>query len=209
MFLWSHQFSRAKTRQGAKRPDAGLNHLGLHARNNIVAADPRIAWQVQPHTMWLHAPGSHNAKISLGYVPQDFRFQHGDNTDLEHLADAPRVVLFIPVRHHHGADGTDLHAPYISTIYAAQSISVLEFKPKEIIRYEWFQDPQALHPRILCDLVPHLGEELIRPNITRPLFRFDLTDQPGGWRVRIELDGRDGLVGGRQPNDWDIDIRSG
>jgi hypothetical protein len=208
-YLWSHQFNRSPPKQPDQRAERGLNALGLHGRNNLIAVDPNIAWQIQTDTMWLHAPGSHNAKISLGYMPQDFRYQHGENTDLEHLADAPRVVLFIPIRHNHGAVGTDLDAPYLSTIYAAQSISVLEFAPQEIIQYEWFRNPKNLHPRILCDLVPHLGEEPVYVNLSKPLFRFDLTDQAGGWRVRIELDGRDGLAGGRNAEGWDIDVSAG
>jgi hypothetical protein len=207
-YLWSHQFNRVVPKQ--HRDDhRGVNHLPLHARNNLVSIEPNLAWQVQMETLWLNAPSNHNAKITLGYVPQDFRFQHGDNTDLEHLADAPRVVLFIPVRHELGTDGHDLAAPYVSPHYAAQSVSVLEFAPQETIQYAWFANPQNLHPRILCDLVPFLNDERLHPGITKPLFRFDLTGEPGGWRVRIERDGRDGLAGGSNPDGWDIDITSG
>lgn len=42
-----------------------------------------------------------------------------------------------------------------------------------------------------------------------PLVRFDLTGEPGGWRVRLEWDGRDGLAGGPSAQGWDVDIRSG
>lgn len=207
-YLWAHQFNRIPSKK-AKADKRGLNALSLHARNNLVTVDPSVAWQVQPVALWLNTTGPHNAKITLGYVPKRFRFLHGDNTDLEHLADAPRVALFIPVRHQPGTPGTSLEAPFVSTIYAAQSISVLEFAPGEIIRYDWYRDPKDLDRHILCDLVPHLGKEPLRPGVTKPLFRFDLTDAKGGWRVRIERDGRDGLAGGRNPKGWDIDVRSG
>lgn len=205
-FLWAHQFSRARGRGDDQR---GVNRLALHARNNLVVTDPAVAWQVQPSGLWLHTPGAHNAKISLGYVPTSFRFEHGDNTDLEHLADAPRVVLFIPIRHDHGNQPGNPATPYISTHYAAQSISVLEFAPGEIIRYEWFQNRNNLDPHILCDLVPYLPQERVRPGVSKPLVRFDLTGEPGGWRVRMEFDGRDGLAGGPVADDWDVDVRSG
>lgn len=205
-FLWGLQFNRMPLVKGDPR---GLNALPLHGRNNLVARDPALAFQVQPWSVVLNTPGAHNAKISLGWVPADFRFANGDNTDLEHLADCPRIVLFIPVRHDQGADRNDPQAPYISTHYGAQSISVLEFAPGEIIRYEWFRDPKALDAHILCDLVPRLPAERVRPEVSKPLVRFDLTGEPGGWRVRMEFDGRDGLAGGAVADGWDLDVRSG
>ncbi len=93
--------------------------------------------------------------------------------------------------------------------YAAQSISVLEFAPGEIISYDWFRDPAKLDPHILCDLVPYLPSERVRPGVSKPLVRFDLTGEPGGWRVRLEWDGRDGLAGGPVADGWDVDVRSG
>ncbi len=200
-FLWGLQFNRLPL---VKDDQRGLNGFALHGRNNLVVRDPGLAFQVQPWSITLNTPGAHNAKVSLGYVPADFRFQNGDNTDLEHLAPCPRIVLFMPIRHDQGAERDDPQAPYISPHYAAQSISVLEFAPGEIIHYDWFADPARLDRHILCDLVPMLPKERIRPAISKPLVRFDLTGEPGGWRVRIRFDGRAGLGAG-----WDVDVRSG
>lgn len=204
-FLWSYGFARLPYRKDDPR---GLNSTFIHARNNFVARHPSLAFTVQPWHFLLNTTGSHNSKIAVGYVEEHFRFEHGDNCDLEHLADTARVVLFLPVRHSgNPSDPTDQSIYFLSPIYSAQSPCVVEFPPGELIRYEWFRDPKNLDKHILYDLVPHFSDDnALKPGISKPMVQFDLLDEAGGWRVRIERDGRDGLAGGEVDGDWDLVI---
>jgi hypothetical protein len=173
-------------------------------RLNLTAADPAESFAIRMDRFRLHTPGAHNAKIMLGYMPTRWRFTHGDNGDLVHWADAPRVVLFLPVRHGHGGAADD-DAGYRFSPYGGQAPSVVEFKAGELIEYAWYRDgPDKLAPQVLFDLSPHvLGDEPIRPGIDQPMFSFDVMAD-GKWRVRVERDGRDGLAGGPVADGWDM-----
>ncbi len=179
-----------------------------HGRNNFVSADPAVAYVIQPWNIILNCPRPHNFKIIMGYIEKDAYFQHGDNCDLAHLAPGDRVCLFIPIRHDRGKDETDAldqSRYFISPLYAAQSISVIEWAAREMIAYEWFSGgPSRLDRRILFDLAPYFdGEDEVRPGVTKPMFRFDI-HEAGSWTLKIERDGRDGLDGGEVDGDWDM-----
>jgi hypothetical protein len=184
-FLWTHQYMRL--------PRPGSYPHMVHARNNFISRDPAIGYAVQPAHFVLNTPGTHNAKIIFGYMERGAVFQNGDNADLAHLARAGRVCVFIPVRHAGNiADPLDQANYFISPLYQAQSICVIEFKPGEMIQYEWFRDPHNLHPRILFDLAPYFtGEHRNLPGLMKPVFRFDV-DGKGGWTLRIRRDTRPG-----------------
>lgn len=174
-----------------------------YKRSNLTSTRPQIAYGLQLKRLVLGTSGAHNCKIMLGYMNTDWRFTHGDDNDLVHWASRDRVVLFVPVRHRKGADPNDPNAYHISP-YGGQTISVLEFKAGELIRYEWFRNPRKLDRHVLLDLHPYCGgKNDIRPAVNQPMFTFEVFDK-GRWRVRIEPDGRDGLSGGDDPNGWDM-----
>lgn len=201
--LWLFNFNRTAVSDDPR----GLNSTFIHARSNFVIRHPDLGFIIQPKRFLHHTSGAHNSKIAIGYVPEDFRFEHGDNCDLEHLADAPRVVVFIPVRHRGNIPNPlDQSAYFVNPHYSAQTPCVIEFEPGEIILYDWFRNPEQLHERILFDLQPHLAREpnFVRPGVTHPLIRFDLVpERKGGWILRIQRDGRDGIVPERD-EDWDL-----
>jgi hypothetical protein len=73
-----------------------------------------------------------------------------------------------------------------------------------MIHYEWFRSDTDLNENVLFNLAPYFrGENELKPGITKPIFQFDI-DGNGGWRVRIERDGRDGLAGGDVDGDYDL-----
>lgn len=190
--------------QFARMPrQRGVTHF-IHARNNLTDRDPARAWQIQPKRFLHETSGAHNSKIIFGYMVTNWAFQHADNNDLAHLAGADRLVAFCPVRKDAHADPAAPANYRISAEYAAQSFAILEFKAGDIIAYEWFQNPRALDPHILCDLAPYVaGDRSVKPGVTQPLLRFDLGDA-GRWTFRLERDGRDGLAGGDDPAGWDV-----
>jgi hypothetical protein len=196
--LWLYQYCR--------RPHKALNNL-IFARNNLIARSKGLAFTVQPKHMILNTPGAHNLKIIFGYVREDFRFLHGDNCDLAHLANTPRLLVFMPIRHGHVArdfDPLDQSIYHANTTYSAQSPCIVEFAPKEMIRYGYFADPNDLDDRILYDLRPHFtGRNALKPGVTHPMMQLDIAND-GGWRFRLERDGRDGLAGGDNADGWDL-----
>jgi len=204
--LWLYGFNRVSSK-GDRR---GLNSTFIHARNNFVVRDPSVSFAIQPKRFLLNTTGAHNLKIVMGYTAEGFRFEHGDNTDLAHLTPAPRVVVFLPVRHRQlepTADRTDQSIYHLSPIYHAQSPCVIEFEPGGMIQYEWFRGEGDLDGRVLYDLVPHFtGDHVLKPGVTHPIVQFDLGDTPGAWTLKIERDGRDGLTGGDDASGWDLVI---
>ncbi|MFP4054670.1 MAG: hypothetical protein ACLFV7_12485 [Phycisphaerae bacterium] len=196
--LWMFQYARTH-HKGLPKP--------IHARSNFISTRRQLSYTVQPKHFILNTAGAHNAKIIFGYVEQDFRFLNADNCDLAHLADTDRVVVFFPVRHSQANgqfDPLDQGIYYVNPHYGAQAPCVIEFKAGEMIRYEYFRNPRKLDKRILYDLQPHFsGDKALRPGVTHPMLRFDLHDK-GGWTLRLERDGRDGLSGGDDPHGWDL-----
>lgn len=168
------------------------------SRVNLTSMRSGVAYTVQLKWMRLFTPGSHNAKIMMGYMPTSWRFTHADGKDLVHWADAPRVVLYLPMRHGH-RNGPDDQSAYFFSPYEGQSPSVLEFRPGEHVQYPWF-NPEKFNERILFDLYPHC--KAIKPCVEHPIFKFELFPQ-GKWRVSLETDGRDGLKGGAVDGDFD------
>jgi hypothetical protein len=198
--LWLFQYARRR-HKGLEKP--------IHARNNLIARSKGLAFTVQPKHLLLNTPGAHNLKIIFGYVGESFRFLNGDNCDLAHLANTPRLLVFMPIRHAHPAgehDRLDQGIYHANTTYSAQSPCIIQFRPREMIRYGYFANPGKLDARILYDLQPYFtGDNALRPGVTHPLMQFDIAED-GGWRFRLERDGRDGLAGGDDPNGWDIDV---
>ena len=198
-YLWTHQYARLPRKKGLKEI--------LHARNNFVSRDANLAFTVQPVDLLLQTSGLHNSKIIMGYVQTQPRlpFTHADNADLAHLAAGDRVCLFIPVRPDPAIqDPLDPKRYRVNTIVGIQPICVVQFGAGEMIHYEWFKDADNLDKHVLMNLAPYFdGENELRPAVTKPLFRFDV-DGKGGWTVRVERDGRDGLDGGEVDGDWDL-----
>jgi hypothetical protein len=197
-YLWCYQYARLPRKKG-------LTEI-LHARNNFVSRREDVCYTVQPSHFILNTTGAHNSKIVVGYVQnQTPPFQNADNADLAHLAAGDRVCLFIPVRPKPGSkDPLDQKRYNVNNITGIQPICVVQFKKGEMIHYEWFQDEKNLDGHVLLNLAEHFrGENVLRPGVTKPLFRFDV-DGKGGWTVRIERDGRDGLAGGEVDDGWDL-----
>ncbi len=195
-FLWLYQFMRLRREKPQRMPL-------LHERHNFTSIDPDLTYRLQPWHVLLNCPNPHNFKLMFGYVEQDFQFQHGDNCDLAHLADTHRVIVFVPIRGRqisNPARADDQGRYFLSDVYEAQSISVVEFRPGEIIQYDWFGNRENLHERILFDLAPHFaGDKRIHPGIHRPIFQFTI-EPDGAWTLKIKRDGREGLGG---EDDWD------
>lgn len=201
-YLWLYQFKRLER----EVPPS----LQLHERNNLENLDQQTAYDVQICHILLNHPLEYVFKLIVGYKQAQPRFQHGDNTDLVHLAGAERVCVFLPIRSpgsrgrpHKSADIADQQKYWINTEYQMDAPCVIEFKANEAISHKWF-DPKNLDPHILFDLAPHLeGDNRIYPGVTKPVFRFTI-DGKGGWQLLIEPDGRDGLAGGARDDDWDL-----
>ena len=78
---------------------------------------------------------------------------------------------------------------------------MLQLDAGETLAYNWY--PSAKDPRLLFDVVAELrSQPVIRPGVTKPIFDFELLPE-GGWELRIEVDGRDGLAGGLVADDYD------
>ncbi len=199
-FLWLYQFLRLPR----SHPPTHV----IHERNNLVAVDPAVAFDVQPWRYVANCPGPHTFKLILGYVARRDAFVHGDNADLAHLAASDRVCVFLPVRPAVAPEAEarlDAKRYPLNTERAAQSICVIEWAAGEMIHYEWFKGGR-LHPRILYDLAPHFErEKALYPAETKPIIRFTIGDE-GAWTLRFERDGRDGLAGGEVEGDWDLEV---
>jgi hypothetical protein len=198
-FLWLYQFMRYVR----AKPEMPL----VHERSNLVSLDADLAYDLQPWRLLLHCRRPHNFKFVVGYVQDTCRFEHGDNTDLAHLAAGDRVCLFLPVRHdtwREGERSTEQSEYYVNPVREAQGPCVIEFGAREMIHYEWFAR-EPLDPHVLLDLTDVLGgADKCRPTVERPIFRFELGEGKGAWALRIERDGRDGLAGGERDGDWDL-----
>ena len=197
-YLWCYQYARLPRKKGLKEI--------LHARNNFVSRRAEVSYTVQPAHFILNTTGAHNSKIVVGYVQNtEPPFQNADNADLAHLAAGDRVCLFIPVRPSPtNRDALDQTRYNVNTITGIQPICVVQFAKGEMIHYEWFRDEDKLDSHVLLNLAEHFrGENILRPGVTKPLFRFDV-DGKGGWTAKIERDGRDGLAGGDRDGEWDL-----
>lgn len=198
-YLWCHQFARLPRRKG-------LTEI-LHGRNNFVSRRSELAYRIQPSHFILNTSGAHNSKIIVGYVQNSKQppFQHADNADLAHLSAGDRVCLFIPVRPDpRNKDRLDQKRYNVNTITSIQPICVVQFPKGKMIHYEWFKDEKNLHKNVLLNLAEHFrGENALRPGVTKPIIQFDI-DGKGGWTVKIERDGRDGLAGGEVDGDYDL-----
>jgi hypothetical protein len=198
-YLWLHQWARLPRKKG-------LTNV-LHARNNLVSRRPEIAYTIQPSHLILQTSGLHNAKIITGYVQTEplQPFLHADNADLAHLAAGDRVCLFVPVRPKASVkDVLDQQRYAVNTLVGIQPICIVEFGAGEMIHYEWFEDEDNLDKHVLFNLAPYFtGDNALKPGVTKPIFKFDI-DGKGGWKVRIERDGRDGLAGGEVDGDYDL-----
>jgi len=169
-------------------------------RVNLTVPDTKVALSLQPNELKLHTVGAHNAKLMIGYMGEGWQFSHDDNNDLAHWAGRDRVVLFVPIRHAYKADPEN-QANYFISPHGGQTISVVQFKAGDLIKYEWYGKP--LHANVLFDLSPYCAyEQDLKPVVNQPIFRFDVYPE-GGWRVQIERDGRDGLAGGPNPDGFD------
>ncbi len=182
----------------------------LHERNNFKSIETDLAFRVQPWRIILNSRRPHNFKLIQGYIQNRSDWQHGDNTDLAHLAEGDRVCVFLPIRHERHDTPTpeqvyDQKGYFVSPIYQAQSACIIEWKAGEMIHYAWFTGGKdKLHPRILYDLAPHFdGDKTVRPGETKPIFEFTI-DGKGGWTFKMERDGRDGLSGGEDKDGWDL-----
>lgn len=198
-FLWLYQYMN----YNRSRPEMPL----IHERHNLVSIHENIAYDLQPRRLLLNCRRPHNFKFVMGYTHEDTNFEHGDNTDLAHLATGDRVVLFLPVRHKEWEDSspaTDQSEYYVNPQRGAQGPCVIEFKAGEIIRYEWFGG-EELDEHILLDLTDVLGgAENCRPCVEKPVFRFELGEEKGHWRLMIKRDGRDGVPTGDSEDEWDM-----
>ena len=172
-------------------------------RNNFELTVPGMEMAFQPVGIRIDTPKAMNLKLVCGYMSPDWTFTHGDDCDLLHWAGASRVVLYVPIRHRHYANPDDMEAYHISP-YGGQTISVVEFKPGELVQYGWYGGgPGKLDKHVLFDLAPYCeGEKDLRPMVNQPMFRFEVGPK-GAWTVWIERDGRDGLAGGEVDGDWD------
>ncbi|MGC9453698.1 MAG: hypothetical protein ACP5HU_02430 [Phycisphaerae bacterium] len=196
-FLWLYQYMAYNRSQ----PEMPL----IHERNNLVSMHEDIAYELQPWQLLLHCRRPHNFKFVMGYTDEDTHFEHGDNTDLAHLATGDRVVLFVPIRHDTWEDSspaTDQSEYYVNPQRGAQGPCVIEFKAGEIIRYEWFGG-EELDEHILLDLTDVLGgRENGLPLVQKSIYRFELGEEKGQWRLMIKLDGRDGEP--ESEDEWDL-----
>lgn len=194
-FLWLYQVKRPARSNPPAQP--------MHERNNLVNRDPHIAYTVQPWRVTLNTPQPHQVmKLMFGYVDARFHFQHGDNADLIHLADTPRVVAFIPIRRSGDSRAGDQTDYILDTTHDQAPIGVFELAAKETMASGPMYRQVAID-RVLYDLRPFFkSHSLIHPGIMRPMFQFSIGDQ-GTWALRVELDGRDGLAGGEDPVGWD------
>jgi tetratricopeptide (TPR) repeat protein len=211
-FLWTYQFLRG-TRKNPPIPH-------LHERSNLESLDPDVAYGVQLWHVLSHHPLRNNLKVMFGYKQIKPRFEHGDNNDLAHELNGDRVIVFLPISRPGNpaafrrdtlmeaglcAAIADQTTYIVNPDYGAQSPCVIEFKAMEHIQYGWFK-PGNLHPNILYDLAPlFAGDNRLSPGVLKPMFRFTL-DGKGGWSLRYERDGRDGLAGGQHEGDWDVVI---
>ena len=197
-FLWLYQLKRG----GRGNPPM----VQLHERNNLVGLDAAVGYEVQPWHVLVNQSTRQNLKLVAGYIRKGYRFEHGDNEDLVHLAGAPRVCLFIPICHggeHAGQAVYDQKSYWISPVRGLQSVCVIEFDTDEMISYGWFKSDK-LDRRILLDLAPHFdGDKRVHPGVTKPIFRFDVGDG-GSWTLRIERDGWGRLAGGDSDGGWDM-----
>ncbi|MGD0897034.1 MAG: hypothetical protein ABR915_04300 [Thermoguttaceae bacterium] len=194
-FLWLYQLKR----DARKNPACPM----LHERNNLVARDPRIAYEFQPWHVVLNTPQTNQVlKLMVGYVAKHHKFQHGDNTDLTHLANTPRVAVFVPIRRAAQERSCD-QADYVIDLKHDQApFGVFELDANETMASGPMYVAVAKH-RVLFDLRDRFKAETVHPGVTKPLFRFTI-EGGGKWTLKIKLDGRDGAGGGPGDKGWDM-----
>ena len=194
--LWLYQFKRG----GRTNPET----LQLHERNNLTSRDPSIAYEFQPCRVITNTTQGYQVmKLMVGYVGKDHVFQHGDNTDLIHLADTPRVCVFVPIRRKSDARSFDQDQYVIDEKHDQAPFGVFELAAGETMasgpNYR-----EVARKRVLLDLRPTLARlGPIAPGIQKPRFRFTI-EGGGKWTLKVEPDGREGLRGGSDKDGWDL-----
>jgi hypothetical protein len=195
-YLWLYQFKRG----GRTNPET----LQLHERNNLTSRHPSIAYEFQPCRVVTNTTQGYQVmKLMVGYVGQDHVFQHGDNTDLVHLADTPRVCVFVPIRRKSDERSFDQDQYVIDEKHDQAPFGVFELAAGETMasgpNYR-----EVAQRRVLLDLRPTLAKlGPISPGIQKPRFRFTI-EGGGKWTLKIEPDGREGLKGGSDKDGWDL-----
>jgi hypothetical protein len=194
-FLWLYQFKRS----GRKNPEC----IQLHERNNLTSIHPGIAYEFQPSRVILNTPQKTVLKLMVGYVAKDFRFVHGDNADMVHVAGTARVCAFVPIARTAETNPYDQGHYVVDTSHDQPTVGVFELAPGETIASGPIYGAIA-KKRILLDLRETLGGKAPNCPIDRkPMFRFTLEGR-GKWTLKIKPDGRNGLKGGARENDWDL-----
>jgi hypothetical protein len=195
-YLWLYQFKRGVRHN----PDT----LQLHERNNLTSREPAIAYEFQPCRVVTNSTqGFQVLKLIVGYVQKDFLFQHGDNTDLIHLVNTPRVCAFVPIRRKSDARSFDADQYVIDEKHDQAPFGVFELAAGETMA-SGPSYKEIARKRVLLDLREALGKlGPISPGIHKPRFRFTI-EGGGKWTLKIEPDGRDGLKGGTDKTGWDL-----
>jgi hypothetical protein len=194
--LWLYQFKRG----GRTNPET----LQLHERNNLTSRDPAVAYEFQPCRVVTNSTQGYQVmKLIVGYVGKDHVFQHGDNTDLVHLANTPRVCVFVPIRRKSDARSFDQDQYVIDEKHDQAPFGVFELAAGETMasgpNYR-----EVAQKRVLLDLRETLARMgPISPGVQKPRFRFTI-EGGGKWTLKVEPDGRDGLKGGTDPGGWDL-----
>ena len=195
-FLWLYQFKRG----GRKNPEC----IQLHERNNLTSIHPGIGYDFQPTRVFMHTTlKSHVLKLMVGYVAKDFRWMHGDNMDMVHMAGTPRVCAFVPLARIAETNTWDQEKYAVDTSHDQPTVGVFELAAGETIASGPIYS-QIAKQRILLDLRQTLGGKTPNcPIAWKPMFRFTIEGQ-GRWTLKMEPDGRDGLKGGTDENGWDL-----
>ncbi len=193
--LWLYQFKRG----GRRNPET----IQLHERNNLTSRDPAISYEFQPCRVVTNTTqGVQVMKLIVGYVRKDFAFQHGDNTDLIHLVNTPRVCAFVPIRRKSDARSFDQDQYVIDEKHDQAPFGVFELAAGETMasgpNYK-----EVAAKRILLDLREALAKAgPISPGVQKPIFRFTIEGK-GKWTLRIKWNGRDGVTPGPDEKGWD------
>ena len=194
--LWLYQFKRG----GRRNPQT----LQLHERNNLTSRDPAVAYEFQPCGVVTNTTQAYQVmKLIVGYVGRDHVFQHGDNTDLIHLANTPRVCVFVPIRRKSDARSYDADQYVIDEKHDQVPFGVFELAAGETMasgpNYR-----EVAQKRVLLDLRPTLAKlGPVSPGVHKPRFRFTIEGK-GKWTLKFEPDGREGLKGGTNKDGWDL-----
>jgi hypothetical protein len=193
-FLWLHQFKRG----GRSSPSC----IQLHERNNLVSRDPRIGYAVQPRLIRTNTPQGFQAlKLMFGYVERDYKFLHGDNRDLVHIAATRRVCVMVPLKRLKPAPVHDQTGYVVDASFDHPPFGVFELDSGEVISSGGVG---GLAHRILLDLREAVkGDATMYPGVSHPFFQFAIGGG-GKWTLKIRKDGRAGWPGETNDAPWDM-----